>query len=310
MDAHGSGRGERIGFIGLGRMGAPMCRRLLLAGFEVCAFDLRDKAVQAAASDGARPAGSAADCAAAADVLVTMLPGAAEVEEVLLGAGGALAALAEGSLVIDMATSTAASAQRVAAAAAPRGIGVLDAPVGDAQRAAEGMLQIAVGGDARHVARARPVLEALGDPERIVHVGPNGAGFTVKLLANLQWLVHAVAATEALAMGARAGLDVRLMHRVFTSGPARCSFLEHEALEVLADGAYGERFPLGRVAEDLQRALALADETGVPAPLAGATAEIYDRAREHLGDGAGEMGVVRLYEELTGTLLRFGDGAG
>jgi 3-hydroxyisobutyrate dehydrogenase-like beta-hydroxyacid dehydrogenase len=110
-------------------------------------------------------------------------------------------------------------------------------------------------------------------------------------------------------MGARAGIDVRVLHRIFTSGPARCSFLEHEALEILQAGEYGERFPLRLVAKDLRLALELAASTDVAAELSEATERIYERARRRLGDDAGEMGAVRLYEDLTGTLLRFDDGA-
>jgi 3-hydroxyisobutyrate dehydrogenase len=223
----------RIGFVGLGQMGAPMCARLVQAGFEVTAYDLRPEAVRGAAAGGARPGGDAAACAREADVLMTMLPGPAQVEDVLLGAGGALAALPGGAVAVDMSTGSAEAGARVLEAARPRGIAVLDAPVADALRAPEGLLTIFVGGDAADVARVRPVLEAMGDPDRIIHVGPHGAGATVKLLVNLQWFVHAAAAAEALVVGARAGLDVETLHRALATGPSRSSFLEHEALEVL-----------------------------------------------------------------------------
>jgi len=194
--------------------------------------------------------------------------------------------------------------------AAPRGIGVLDAPVADALRAAEGMLNIFVGGDAADVERVRPVLEAMGDPERITHVGPHGAGYTVKLLVNLQWFVHAAAAAEALVAGARAGLGLDALHRALATGPGRSSFLEHEALEVLRDGEYGERFPLGLVARDLRLTLELMRGTGVPVALSERTLELYEQARARFGDGAGEMAVLQLYEELAGIPLRFGQAAG
>lgn len=117
--------------------------------------------------------------------------------------------------------------------------------------------------------------------------------------------MHAAAAAEALVVGALAGIDVRTLHTAFVAGPARCSFLEHEALEVLEDGEYGERFPLGLVAKDLALALELVHETEVPAELAELTERVSARARGAAGGGAGEMGVVRLYKELAGTDLRF-----
>ncbi len=291
----------RIGFIGLGHMGHPMCEQVIAGGYEVTAFDLVPERVPA----GARLAASVAHCAAAVDLLITMLPGPRQVEDVLLGVDGAIASMAPGSLVVDMSTSSAVVGHRVAAAAAARSIAVIDAPVADALRAAEGRLHIFVGGDAVAVARARPVLETMGDPAGIVHVGPHGAGYAVKLLVNLQWFVHAAAAAEAMVVGVRAGIDLRALHEIFAAGPARSSFLEHEALEVLVDGSYGERFPLGLVTKDLALALELAGDTGVPTPVSQRTRELYDQARFQLGDGAGEMGVLQLLEEITHTPLRF-----
>lgn len=181
-----AGPRDRIGFIGLGHLGGPMCARVLGAGFPTTAFDLDAVALRRVEARGARPATSAADCAREADVLVTMLPGPEQVEDVLLGPGGALDALAPGALAIDMTTSSPGLARRIAAGAERRGLRALEAPVADALRAPEGMLHVFVGGDAADVARARPVLEAMGDPERIVHVGPHGAGHATKLLVNLQ----------------------------------------------------------------------------------------------------------------------------
>lgn len=305
----------RVGFIGLGQMGAPMCAQVVRAGFQVTAFDVRADALAAARAQGAATAGSSAECAAGADVLITMLPGPAQVEDVLLGTGGAVAALAEGALVADMSTSAPALGRRIAAAARERGIAFVDAPVADAKRAAEGRLHIMVGGEAADVDRARPVLAAMGGADRVTHVGPVGAGYAVKLLVNLQWFVHAVAAAEAFAVGARAGIDVRTLYDVFVAGPARSSFLEHEALEVLEDGDYAERFPLGLVSKDLALTTELAREAGVTVELAAVTERLYERARQRFGDGAGELGAVRLYEELAGMPFRFSepavaDGAG
>lgn len=294
-----------VGFVGLGHMGGPMCARVAGGGFAVRAFDLRPEAVEAAVAAGAAPARSAADCAATADVLVTMLPAPPHVEDVLLGSGGALAALPAGALAIDMSTSSPALGARIAEAAAARGVGFLEAPVADALKASEGDLHIFVGGDAADVARARPVLETMGRPERVVHVGGHGTGYAVKLLVNLQWFVHAAAAAEALVIGTRAGIDLYTLYTALAAGPARSSFLENEALEVLRDGDYGERFPLGLVAKDLQLALDLAHESGIPAELTERTGDLYARVLDRYGPQAGEMALLRHYEDLAGTSLRF-----
>jgi 3-hydroxyisobutyrate dehydrogenase len=292
-----------VGFVGLGHMGGPMCARVAACGMPVRAFDLRHEAIEAAVAKGATPATSAADCARSADVLVTMLPAPAHVEDVLLGEGGALAALPDAALAIDMSTSSAAVGRRIVAAAGDR-VEVLDAPVADALQAPAGRLQILVGGDADAFERARPVLAAMGD--RIVHVGPHGAGYAAKLLVNLQWFVHAAAAAEALVIGARMGIDVATLHGVLGSGPASSSFLHHEALEVLHEGEYGERFPLGLVTKDLALALDLARETGTEAELASETECVYRRALERYGPSAGEMSAVRLQEDRAGIALRIG----
>ena len=234
-----------------------------------------------------------------------MLPGPAQVEDVLLGSGGALAALADGGLVADMSTSSPALGRRIAAAAGERGAAFVDAPVADAKRAAEGRLHIMVGGEPADVERARPVLAAMGGADRVTHIGPVGSGYAVKLLVNLQWFVHAVAAAEAFAIGLRTGIDARTLHAILASGPARSSFLEQEALEVLEDGEYAERFPLGLVSKDLALAMDLVQEAGVAAELSALTDRIYERARERFGDGEGELGAVKLYEELSGTPFRF-----
>jgi 3-hydroxyisobutyrate dehydrogenase len=118
--------------------------------------------------------------------------------------------------------------------------------------------------------------------------------------------VHAAAAAEALVIGRRAGIDLRTLHTALAAGPARSSFVENEALEVLEDGEYGELFPLGLVAKDLGMALELAHESGIPAELSARTRDLYDRVLERYGAAAGEVGVVRHYEDLAGAPLRFG----
>jgi 3-hydroxyisobutyrate dehydrogenase len=293
-----------VGFIGLGHMGGSMCARVLEGGFAVTAFDLAPAALERAVARGAVAAASAADCARDADVLITMLPGPAQIESVLLGSGGAIAVMRPGSVAVDMSTSSPELGSQIVEAATARGVAVLDAPVADALKAPEGDLHIFVGGDPGDVARARPVLETMGKPYRVVHVGPHGAGYTVKLLVNLQWFVHAAAAAEALVVGARAGIDVDTLYSVLAAGPARSSFIENEALEVLRDGEYGERFPLGLVAKDLGLALDLARGSGVRTDVSAATQLLYAEALEQYGSAAGEMAVVRLYEDRAQTALR------
>ena len=296
----------RVAFVGLGHMGGPMCGHVIKAGFDVSAFDLDAGAVGHARVAGAREAGSLADCAAGAEILVTSLPGPPEVEQVLTGPDGAIAALSPGALVIEMSTSSLEVGRRALAAARARGVELLDAPVaGQTIGAQAGTLAIYVGGSAEAFSRALPVLRAIGDPERIFHVGENGAGYVVKLLLNLTWFMQAVATAETLTVGVRAGVDLDRLHAALTSSPATSNFLERDVRMVLDHGDYDEGFPMRLVNKDLALAVDLAREAGVPVEMTALVEQIHRRARVRYGADAGEMSAIRLYEELAEVRLRW-----
>ena len=295
----------RIGFVGLGNMGGPMCGHLVSAGHEISAFDLNSEALSRLAGAGARAADSVADCARGAEVLITMLPAPPQVEAVWLGDGGAMAELAPGSIAIDMSSSSVAVGSRVVAAASERGVDVLDAPVaGQSIGAQAGTLAIYVGGDAAVFERARPLFDAMGDPARVFHLGPHGAGYTVKLLLNLMWFIEAVAVGEVLTVGVRAGVSLERLHAALVGSPANSVFLERDVRMVLDGGDYDEAFPMRLVTKDLGLAVDLAREVGVPAELTALVEQIHRRARNVYGDDAGEISAVRLYEDLAGVQLR------
>jgi 3-hydroxyisobutyrate dehydrogenase len=295
----------RVGFIGLGNMGGPMCGHLVSAGFSVTAFDVDAGALERLRAAGARAALDVADCVHGAEVLITALPAPPQVEQVLLGAGGAIAAMEPGTLAIDMSTSSTAVGARVVEAARERGVDVLDAPVaGQSIGAQAGTLAIYVGGSAEGFERARPLFEAMGDPDRIFHLGGHGAGYTVKLLLNLLWFIESVAVGEVLSVGVRAGVSLDRLHGALVGSPANSVFLERDVRMVLDDGAYDEAFPMRLVTKDLGLAVDLAREVGVPAELSALVEQIHRRARAVYGDDAGEISAVRLYEDLSGVQLR------
>jgi 3-hydroxyisobutyrate dehydrogenase len=295
----------RVAFIGLGNMGGPMCAHVVSAGFDVTAFDLDAGAVAGAVDAGARAAADLRDCARGAEVLITMLPAPPQVEQVLLGSTGAIAALEPGSLAIDMSTSSTAVGARVVAAARERGVEVLDAPVaGQSIGAKAGSLAIYVGGPRDAFERALPLFRAMGDPDRIFHLGSHGAGYTVKLLLNLLWFIEAVAVGEVLSVGVRAGVALEKLHGALVGSPANSVFLERDVRMVLDDGDYDEAFPMRLVTKDLGLAVDLAREAGVPAELSALVEQIHRRARATYGDEAGEISAVRLYEDVAGVLLR------
>lgn len=293
-----------VGFIGLGRMGAPMALRLRRAGYDVVAFDARAEAVEPLVAAGAVAAESAPGTAASCDVLITMLPGPAQVEAVMPGHGGAFQALREGAIWVDMSTSTQAVARALAREGHRHGVAVVDAPVtGMVGDAAAGTLQVFAGGTAADVARVRPVLEAMGDPERVIHVGPLGSGYVVKLCVNLLWFSHAAASAEVLVLGAKAGVDVGTLRRALVAGPAGSVLLERD-IDGVFEGDYDEGFTLDLVTKDLALAVDLGREVGVPLELAAVVEQLHRRARAHYGDKAGELSSVRLAEEAAGIKLR------
>ncbi len=299
----------RVAFVGLGNMGGPMCGHLAAAGFSVSAFDLDAAAVARAVDAGARAATDLADCVRGAEILITMLPAPPQVERVLLGPSGAIAALQAGSLAIDMSTSSTAVGARVVAAARERGVEVLDAPVaGQSIGAKAGTLAIYVGGPRDAFERARPLFDAMGDPERIFHLGDHGAGYTVKLLLNLLWFIESVAVGEVLSVGVRAGVSLEKLHGALVGSPANSVFLERDVRMVLDDGDYDEAFPMRLVTKDLGLAVDLAREVGVPVELTALVEQIQRRARAVYGDDAGEISAVRLYEDAAGVLLRLPKG--
>jgi len=298
---------KRVGFIGLGNMGGPMCGHLVRAGYEVSAFDVDPVALSRLRDAGARAAGSVADCAHGVEVLITMLPAPPHVEQVLLGEGAAIAALEPGSIAIDMSTSSTAVGARVLSAAGTRGVEVLDAPVaGQSIGAKAGTLAIYVGGSEAVFARARELFDVMGDPERIFHLGPNGAGYTVKLLLNLLWFIESVAVGEVLSLGVRAGVSLDRLHAALVGSPANSVFLERDVRMVLDDGDYDEAFPMRLVTKDLGLAVDLARDVGMPVELTTLVEQIHRRARAQYGDDAGEISAVRLYEDLAGVSLRLG----
>lgn len=294
-----------IGFAGLGRMGTPMCANLVRAGYRVVATDLRPECEQLAGALGAEWSAGTAATAAMSDVLITMLPGPPEVHDALLGAGGALAALAPGATWLDMSSNSAAAAEPIQRRARERGVHTLEAPVGGGIPAArDGGLQLFVAGDAAVFAGLRPVLDVLGDPARIRHLGPHGSGYTAKLLVNLLWFGQAIAAGEALLLATAAGLDLRVLHEVLDSSSAASTFLRRD-LPALLTGDYLESFGLDRICEELGALDTMAREHGVPFELSDVVSRTHQRALRRFGPKDGELLAVALLEEQAGTPLRY-----
>jgi 3-hydroxyisobutyrate dehydrogenase len=279
-----------------------MALNLLRHGFEVALFDREASRAQALAGEGGRPTASLAECAAASDVVLLSLPGPAEVSEVTLGPGGLIASMRPGSALVCLSTVSRAAIERVAKAAAAKGVGVVDAPVtGAADGAAAGTLTVMVGAEPAELERARPLLEAIST--RIVHVGPVGAGSAAKLLTNMLWFVHVVALADALALGARAGIPVASLAELIPASAGGSWVADHDLPNLLRSDDDAS-FTLALCCKDLGLIEELADELAVAAPLARSAAERFALAQERYGGSAGELAVARLSEEEARVSIR------
>jgi 3-hydroxyisobutyrate dehydrogenase len=281
----------RIGFVGLGRMGLPMCARLVAAGFDVTATDLRDALRERV---GARWAEGAAQVAGGAELVVTMLPGSSEVAGIIDELAGALGPDARW---LEMSTA----APRVAHACTARGVRFVDAPVGGGPAAAEaGRLLAFAGGEADDIERCRPVLDALA--RRVVHVGPSGSGYATKLLVNALWFTSAVASAEALTLGSRLGLELDTLVSALRDSAADSRFLADFA-DPLLDGDDLATFPLARCCEELAEVVALAEHAGVPLEVISAVSALHRSALERYGEVDGELLGARLVAERANVAL-------
>ncbi len=294
-----------VGFIGLGSMGAGMTRNLQQAGYSLVVNDLRPESAEELIAGGAVWANTAAEVAAKSDLAITMLPTPRHVADAVSGQSGVLEGIADGGTWIDMSTSVPEVANSVRTSTSSRGLHILDAPVsGMSVGAATGRLQIFIGGDADDVARLRPVFEAMGDPERILHVGAHGAGYAVKLMINQLWFSHLVATAEVMAVGVSAGVDLGVLRNALVASPANSNFVEYDVLSILENGDYDEGFALALACKDLGLSVDLARSVGVSVELSAIVEQVFRRARNIHGDRAGEMTPFRLYEDMVGTPLR------
>jgi 3-hydroxyisobutyrate dehydrogenase-like beta-hydroxyacid dehydrogenase len=293
----------RIALLGIGRMGLPILRSLLAAGHGVVVFDPDGARRDLAGATGAMVAGSGADAAASVEVLITVLPGPVELERALIGEG-VLAALPAGALWIDLTSNDPRVAKRLADAADARGVDVVGAALSGSVSAAEdGTLGFFVGGTPAAVARARPLLEQLGNPRRIELAGERvGDACAAKLLVNLLWFGQAAAVTEALLLGRSLGLDPEALRGILARSAAGSTFLDEYA-SALLDGDYLETFGIDRVVEELETLTSLAAAAEVPFELSEHVARLHREALAEFGPVDGELLVAKLLEKRAGRAL-------
>ncbi|MFT3663870.1 3-hydroxyisobutyrate dehydrogenase [Piscinibacter sp.] len=292
----------RIAFIGLGNMGGPMAANLHKAGFAVTAFDLSADAVAKVQAQGVAVAASARAAVEGAAVVISMLPASRHVEALYLGEQGLLAKLAAGALVIDCSTIAPASAQKVAQAAAARGVAMIDAPVsGGTAGAAAGTLTFIVGGEAEALERARPALQAMG--KNIFHMGAAGAGQVAKLCNNMALGVIMAVTGEAIALGVAHGLDAKTLSQMMAVSTSRswatevCNPWPGVLENAPASRGYSGGFGNDLMLKDLGLAVEAAMGIGATVPLGELARNLY-AMNKRAGRGALDFSsVVRLFAD-------------
>jgi 3-hydroxyisobutyrate dehydrogenase-like beta-hydroxyacid dehydrogenase len=284
----------RIGFAGLGRMGKPMARNVLRAGFELTVYNRTRQCAEPLEREGAAVAETPAALGRGADVLVTMVADAGAAEAVLLGDDGALASLAPGSIIIEMSTIGPHAARLLAAAAAGKGVDLLDAPVSGSVSVAEAaQLTTIVGGQRDAFKRARPVLEAMTKAQ--FYLGPSGAGAAMKLALNSAVALANEAIAEALALAEGAGIPREDAYEVLRASVVASPFLEYKRAAFIEPGQTPVAFTTAQMRKDLTLALDFAEERGVRMPATRTVAEVFDIAGRA---GFGEADFARVADVL------------
>ena len=276
---------DTIGFIGLGLMGRPMAKNLLKAGHPLVVTSRSRGPVDDLVAAGARAAASPADVAREATRIITMVPDSPDVELVLDGPGGVFSAMQPGTIVIDMSSIAPGVARRLAERARALGGSMLDAPVsGGDIGAIQGTLSIMVGGDAASFAAAKPILDVMGNPEKVVHVGASGAGQLCKLCNQMVIGGTLAVVAEALALARKSGVDAAKVREALLGGFAQSRVLEVHGERALK-GTFTPGFKTHLFAKDMRNVVSTLAEHQVPATV---TAVVQQLLHATMSAGHGE----------------------
>jgi 4-hydroxybutyrate dehydrogenase/sulfolactaldehyde 3-reductase len=269
---------QQIGFIGLGRMGSPMASNLCKKGFELLVYDVNPKALAAFEQPHSKAANSVADIARGCDIVITMLPGSAQVEAAVLGAEGLLAHGRAGQLILDMSTIDPNTTDLLAERASKKGLSVVDAPVGRlASHADRGESLFMVGASGTDFERVLPLLQAMGTT--IHHCGKVGTGMRTKLVNNYLAIVSCQLNAEALALSQRFGLDLEKTLEVINGTSAFNGQLRMNWSTKVLRGDISAGFTIDLAHKDLSLIMDAANQAKVPLPVAAATREMFSVAR-------------------------------
>lgn len=290
---------RKIGFIGLGLMGRPMALNLLKAGYTLTVWNRTSARAQELANAGATVAKTPREVADASEILMTIVSDPPALESVVWGDGdpknGALDGLKAGSIYIDSSTVSPALEKKISAACERRGVRFLDAPVtGGDWGAREGTLVFMVGGEAATVREVEPILGVMG--KKLFHLGPPGAGQTVKLAMNAILALEVDAMAEALALVTRAGLNGEQLIEVMQASMGRSPLLDLKS-PLMLKGEFKPSFPLRLMHKDLGLALDLANQIGVALPATAAAREVYNAVNGEAKEDVDYSAVMRFWKK-------------
>ena len=292
----------RIGFIGLGIMGKPMCRNLLKAGYPVTVYNRSPGAMAEMETCGALLGESAADVAGKSDVVITMLPNSPDVKEVVLGKNGVLEGAGKGLIIVDMSSINPIASQEICAEAEKRGCFMLDAPVsGGEPKAIDGTLAIMVGGREDLFHKVEPILLTMGSSVKLC--GGIGAGNTTKLANQVIVATNIAALSEALVLGRKAGVAPEVIFEAIRGGLAGSTVMNSKA-PMMLDGNFEPGFRIALHIKDLANALDVGHDVGAPLPLTASVMEMMQWLRANGFDREDHSSLVRYYENLAGTDVR------
>ena len=282
----------RIGFIGLGLMGSAMVQRLIDLDYPMTVVANRSRAnVDAAVARGASEVATAREVAMASDIVMMCMDTSVSVEARMFGDDGVIAGLKGGELVIDFGTSLPGSTLKIATEVRAKGASYMDSPLGRTpSHGREGKLNIMAAGESADFARAKPVLDDLG--ENVFHVGPLGAGHTLKLINNFFAMTTACAMSEAFAMADHAGLDRQMLYDVMAAGPLRSGMMDFVKAQAI-DHEIMLAFSVTNAGKDVGYYAQMTKEMGKQSLMSPGTLKALDTAKS---DGWGDRMVPEMVD--------------
>ena len=293
---------KRIGFIGLGIMGRPMCKNLINAGYSLAVWNRSKPGLDIVVGYGATAANSPREVAEKSDVVITMVVESSDVRQVLLGPNGVIEGVRPGMTVIDMSTISPKVTREIAKQLAEKAVRMLDAPVSGGDTGAKaGTLSIMVGGPEEAFKECLPIFEAMG--KNIIHIGPNGAGQTVKLCNQIGCVLNILGVSEALVLAAKSGVDLKKMHQAVSAGAAGSWMMTNLPPKIM-ERNFEPGFMVKHQQKDLRLVMEAAQDLGISLPGASLVHQLFHSVEADGNAEKGTQALITALEKLAGVEVK------